>query len=61
MSQTAYFMSDEQADMLAKLLAEKIASDYPRYRTFLPVYETLTRRWTFKTPDHEQRMQEATK
>jgi hypothetical protein len=59
MSETAYFMNKTQAEMLATLIQETMAKsyeDYQNYAELQPVYHVLTRGWTFKTPDHEERM-----
>ena len=54
MSKTAYFMTDEQAKMLAELLADKLVlvllkADSKFYETMKPVHETLIRSWTWNT------------
>ncbi len=47
-------MTDEQAEMLAELLADKLElvllkADSKFYETMKPVHETLTRSWTWNT------------
>jgi hypothetical protein len=49
MSQTAYFMSDEEARILAELLEGKLDYNSPNYPVLHSVYERLTRGWTWNT------------
>jgi hypothetical protein len=50
-SKTAYFITDEQVEVLQGLLAEKIEADYAYYSVLQPLYEALIDRWT---PNNEE-------
>jgi hypothetical protein len=50
-SKTAYFMTDEQAEVLQGLIAEKVEADYAYYSVLQPLYEALIGRWT---PNNEE-------
>jgi hypothetical protein len=45
-NKTAYFLTDEQAEVLQGLIAEKVEADYAYYSVLQPVYEALVGRWT---------------
>jgi hypothetical protein len=46
MSKTAYFITDEQAEVLQGLIAERVEADYSYYSVLQPLYEALIGRWT---------------
>ena len=46
MNKTAYFLTDEQAEVLQGLIAEKVEADYAYYSVLQPIYEALIGRWT---------------
>jgi hypothetical protein len=51
MSETAYFMTDEEAKAIAELLAKKLDRDPTGSAILQPVYNKLTRGWTWNTDE----------
>jgi hypothetical protein len=45
MSKTAYFLTDEEAEALQSVIAEKIEEDYAKNSVLHPVFEQLIGRW----------------
>jgi hypothetical protein len=54
MSKTAYFITDEQVEVLQGLLVEKIEADYAYYSVLQPLYEALIGRWTPNNEEDEE-------
>jgi hypothetical protein len=53
MSETAYFFTKEEAEALADLLGQKLDRNPLSYAVLQPVYNKLTRGWTWNTDEEE--------
>jgi len=53
MSETAYFLTNEEAKALADLLGQKLDRNPLSYAVLQPVYNKLTRGWTWNTDKEE--------